>query len=41
MSSAKAGFVIGLISGVISIIKATKTVFNAAKDAKGQPKVFH
>jgi hypothetical protein len=35
MSSAKASFVIGLISGVISIIEAAKTVFDAAKDAKG------
>lgn len=31
---------IGLISAVISIIEATKTVYDAAKDAKGQPKAF-
>jgi F0F1-type ATP synthase delta subunit len=40
MSGAEAGFVIGLISGVISIIEATKTVYDAAKDAKGQPEAF-
>ncbi|KAH7303151.1 hypothetical protein BKA65DRAFT_240037 [Rhexocercosporidium sp. MPI-PUGE-AT-0058] len=40
MSGAEAAFVIGLISGVISIIDATKTVFDAAGDAKGQPKAF-
>lgn len=34
MSGAEAGFVIRLISGVISIIEATKTVYNAAKDTK-------
>jgi hypothetical protein len=36
----EAGTVIGLISGVISIIEATKTVYDAAKDAKGQPKAL-
>jgi hypothetical protein len=40
MSGAEAGFVIGLISGVISIIEAARTVFDAAKDAKGQPEAF-
>ena len=40
MSGADAGFVVGLISGVISIIEATKTVYNAVKDAKGQPEAF-
>ena len=40
MSSAEAGFVVGLILGVISIIEATKTVYDAAKDAKGQPEAF-
>jgi hypothetical protein len=40
MSGAEAAFVVGLISGVISIIEATKTVYDAAKDAKGQPEVF-
>lgn len=41
MSGAEAAFVISLISGVISIIEATKKVYNAAKDAKGQPEAFH
>lgn len=36
----EAGTVAGLISGVITIIEATKTVYDAAKDAKGQPKAF-
>jgi F0F1-type ATP synthase delta subunit len=40
MSGAEASFVIGLISGVISIIEATKTVYDAAKDAHGQPEAF-
>jgi hypothetical protein len=40
MSSAKAVFVVGLISSVISIIEATKTVYNAAKDVKGQLEAF-
>lgn len=40
MSGAEAGFVVGLISAVISIIEATKTVYNTAKDAKGQPEAF-
>jgi len=40
MSGAEAGFVLGLISSVISIIKATKTVYDAAKDAEGQPEAF-
>ncbi|KFZ24680.1 hypothetical protein V502_00841, partial [Pseudogymnoascus sp. VKM F-4520 (FW-2644)] len=40
MSGAEASFVVGLISGVISIIDATKTVYDAAKDAKGQPEAF-
>jgi hypothetical protein len=40
MSGAEAGFVVGLISGVISIIEATKTVYDAAKDAKGRPEAF-
>ena len=40
MSGVEAGFVVGLISGVISIIEATKTVYDAAKDAKGQPEAF-
>jgi hypothetical protein len=40
MSGAEPRFVVGLISGVISIIEATKTVYDAAKDAKGQPEAF-
>jgi hypothetical protein len=40
MSGAEAAFVVGLISSVISIIEATKTVYDAAKDAKGQPEAF-
>ncbi|KFY87014.1 hypothetical protein V500_07258 [Pseudogymnoascus sp. VKM F-4518 (FW-2643)] len=39
MSSAGAA-VVGLISGVISIIEATKTIYDAAKDVKGQPETF-
>lgn len=41
MSGAEATFVVGLISGMIKIIEATKTIYSAAKDAKGQPKAFH
>ncbi|KAH8745509.1 hypothetical protein F5882DRAFT_109979 [Hyaloscypha sp. PMI_1271] len=40
MSGAEAGFVVSLITGVISIIEATKTVYDAAKGAKGQPEAF-
>ena len=40
MSGAEAGFVVGLISGVISIIEATRTVYDAVKDAEGQPEAF-
>jgi hypothetical protein len=40
MSGAEAGFIIGLISGVISIIEAAKTVYDAAGEAKGQLEVF-
>ncbi len=36
----EAGTVISLISGVITIIQATKTVYDTAKDAKGQPEAF-
>jgi hypothetical protein len=36
----EAGTVIGLISGVISIVEATKTEYDAIKDAKGQPEAF-
>ncbi|PVH68540.1 hypothetical protein DL98DRAFT_599436 [Cadophora sp. DSE1049] len=40
MSGTEAGFVIGLISGVISIIEAAKTIYDATGDAKGQPEAF-
>ena len=40
MSGAEAAFVFGLISGVISICQATKSIYEAAKDAKGQPEAF-
>jgi hypothetical protein len=40
MSGAEAGFVVGLITSVISITEATKTVYNAAKDTKGRPEAF-
>jgi hypothetical protein len=40
MSGAEARFVVSLIAGVISIIDATKTVYDAAKDAEGQPEAF-
>ncbi|KAH8749773.1 hypothetical protein F5882DRAFT_81723 [Hyaloscypha sp. PMI_1271] len=40
MSGAEAGFVISLIASVITIVDATKKVYNAAKDAKGQPEAF-
>jgi predicted transcriptional regulator len=40
MSGTEAGFVTGLISAVISIIEATKTVYDAAKDTKDQPEAF-
>jgi cyclopropane fatty-acyl-phospholipid synthase-like methyltransferase len=40
MSGAEAGFVVGLIASVISITEATKTIYDAAKDVKGQPEAF-
>jgi len=40
MSGAETAFVISLISGIISIIEATKTIYNTAKDTKGQLKAF-
>lgn len=40
MSGAEAAFVVGLISSVIAIIEATKTIYDAAKDTKGQPEAF-
>jgi hypothetical protein len=40
MSGAEAGFAVGLISSVTSTIEATKRVYDAAKDAKGQSEAF-
>ena len=40
MSGAEAGFVIGLIGSLISIIEGAKKVYDAAGDAKGQPEAF-
>jgi hypothetical protein len=37
---AAAGAVIGLISGILSIIDAAKRVYDAAKDATHLPKAF-
>jgi hypothetical protein len=36
----EAGTLISFILGVIPIIEAIKTVYDAAKDAKGQPGAF-
>jgi hypothetical protein len=36
----EAGLIIGLISGIIQIINAAEQVYEAAKDAKGQPTAF-
>ncbi|KAH8760811.1 WD40-repeat-containing domain protein [Hyaloscypha finlandica] len=40
MSGANAHFIAGFISRVISTTKATKAVYDAAKDAEGQPEEF-
>lgn len=40
MSGGEASLVIGLISGIISIVSASKQVFEAAHDATGLPKAF-
>lgn len=34
------GVIIGLITGTIEIVKSTKNLYSAFKDAKGQPKEF-
>lgn len=34
------GVIIGLITGTIEIVKGTKNLYSAFKDAKGQPKEF-
>jgi hypothetical protein len=36
----EAGTLVSLISGVITIIDATRTVYDATKDAQGQPQAF-
>jgi hypothetical protein len=36
----EAGAVLSLISGLITIIDATKTIYDGAKDTKGQPDAF-
>jgi len=41
MSGTEAGCVVGSISGVISTLEATKTVYDAAKDAKSQSEAFY
>ncbi|RDL39892.1 uncharacterized protein BP5553_04232 [Venustampulla echinocandica] len=40
MLSTKTGSIVGLISGVISIIEATKTLYDVTKDAKDQREAF-
>lgn len=40
MSGTEAGFVIGLIGSLISIIDTTKKIYDAAGNAKGQPEAF-
>ena len=40
MSGAEAGLVVGLISGIIAIVDATKKVYDAAKDKQGLPAAF-
>jgi len=37
---AEVGLILGLISGIIQIINATEHVYQAAKDARGQPAAF-
>ncbi|KAH7000503.1 ankyrin repeat-containing protein [Ilyonectria destructans] len=41
MSGAEAGLVIGLISGIISIVEATWTIYSDIKDTKCLPRTFH
>ncbi|KAG9228711.1 hypothetical protein BJ875DRAFT_434854 [Amylocarpus encephaloides] len=40
MSGAEAVFVVSLISAILTIIEASKTIYDAARDAKGQPEEF-
>lgn len=40
MSGAETAFVVSLISGVITNLEATKAVYNAANDPKGQREAF-
>ncbi|KAL6399326.1 hypothetical protein AUP68_17872 [Ilyonectria robusta] len=41
MSGVEAGLVIGLISGIISIVEATWTIYSDIKDTKCLPRTFH
>ena len=40
MTGAETGFVVGLISATITIIEATKAIYDSAKDVQGQPEAF-
>jgi hypothetical protein len=40
MSGTEAGLVVGLISGAIAIIDATKKTYDAVRDSQGQPDAF-
>jgi hypothetical protein len=40
MSGAEASTVLGIISSIITVVDKTKTIFDAAKDAKGLPEAF-
>jgi hypothetical protein len=40
MSGAEASLVLGIVSSIITIIDKAKDVFDAVKDAKGQPEAF-
>jgi hypothetical protein len=40
MSGAEASVVLGVISSIITIVDKSKAIFDAVKDAKGQPEAF-
>jgi hypothetical protein len=40
MSGAEAALILGLVSGIITLIDATKTVYDAVKDQHGLPLPF-
>jgi hypothetical protein len=40
MSGAEVVFVVSLVASVIAIMDGTKQVWDAVKDAKGQPEAF-